>query len=222
MRRQPRASLVDRASASTLPVLSIGIASIAVLLWIAGFVTGNAPFTLLAALPDSAWQVWRYVTASVVYPAIGGGVVFTVLSIGIFVYLSWGAERQFGQRRYLTLFLVTGVGSAAISMLAGGYAFGLLGTIWGLTGAYLIMVWAHPASRNRLLITIGVWLLISLFLGGNILALIGGALSGVGAMLLLRRYDDAPSARPSTPYLLLAGALGVLILLAILRNSVLA
>jgi membrane associated rhomboid family serine protease len=223
MRRQPRrGSLLQRADASTLPVATIAIAAITLVLWILGFLTANAPFTFLAALPDVAWQVWRYATAAFAYPAVGAGVVFSVLSIAIFVFLSWGAERQFGRSRFLLLFFVTGIGAAAISLLAGGYAFGLIGAIWGLTGAYVIVVWQHVAVRNRLLITVAVWLLISLFLGGNILALIGGALSGIGAMLLLRRFDDRPSVRPSTPYLILAGGLAVLIVLAILRNTVLA
>lgn len=218
--RPPR-QVAERVSASTLPVVTIGVGAAALLLWIAGFVTGNAPFALLAALPDVAWQVWRYVTAAVAYPSIGPGAVFTVLSIGIFVYIGWSAEKQFGRRRFLALFLITGAGAAAISLVAGGLDYGLTGPIFGMAGAYLIMVWSNAAARNRLLISLAIWLIISLFLGGNILALIGGALSGIGATLLLRRYEDRTS-RPWTPYLIIAGVLAVLIVLAVLRNTVVA
>lgn len=220
-RRTRSSVLAGRVSASTYPVVTITVAAISVVLWIVSFVTANAPFFALAALPDFAIEVWRYVTASIAYPASGVGVVFTILSIGIFTYIGWNAEKQFGRTRFLVLLIVTGTGAAAISMLAGGAAYGLVGPIWGMAGAYLIVVWAHAPSRNRMLISIAVWLVISLFLGGNILALIGGTASGIGAMLLLRRYDDRGGAGRSA-YLILAGGLVALILLAILRNTVIA
>ena len=220
-RRTRSSVLAGRVGASTYPVVTITVAAIAVALWIIGFVTANAPFLALAALPESAIEVWRYVTASIAYPAFGAAVVFTVLSIGIFTYIGWSAEKQFGRTRFLVLLLVTGTGAAAISMLAGGWAAGLIGPIWGMAGAYLIVVWSHAPARNRMLIGIAVWLVISLFLGGNILALIGGTASGIGAMLLLRRYDDRGGAG-RTAYLILVGGLAVLILLAVLRNTVIA
>ncbi len=217
----PRSALVARVAASTRPVLTIGIAAIALVLWIAGFATANAPFLFLAALPDFAIEVWRFATTSFVYPSLGGpAVISTVLSLAIFVYIGWNVERRFSRSRFIGLFLVTGAGAAAISVLAGGAAWGLTGAIWGLVGALLISVWGEPAVRNRLLITFAIWFIISLFLSGNILALIGGALSGIGAALLFRRYDDRPRSRPSTPYLLMAAAIGAIIALAILRSAI--
>jgi membrane associated rhomboid family serine protease len=216
----PRSPLVARAAASTRPIVTIGIGAVALVLWLAGFATANAPFVFLAALPDVAAQVWRYVTAAFVYPSFGGpAVVSTVLGLVIFVYIGWNVERRFSRSRFIGLFLVTGAGAAAISLLAGGAAWGLTGPIWGLVGALLISVWGEPAVRNRLLITFAIWFVISLFLSGNILTLIGGALSGIGAALLFRRYDDRPRSRPSTPYLILAGVIAVIIVLAILRST---
>jgi membrane associated rhomboid family serine protease len=210
-------------SASTLPVLTIGIAGLAVLVWIAGFITANATFFALAALPEDAWQLWRYVTSAVAYPAGGGAaVVSTILSIGIFVYISWGAERQLGRRRFFELFLFASAAAAALSLLVGVPTFGLGGPIWGIAGAYVIAVWPHPASRNRLLISLAIWFVITLFLGGNIFAIIGGLAAGIGATLLFRRYDDRPRSRPSTPYLIVLGAIAVIAALAILRNTFLA
>jgi membrane associated rhomboid family serine protease len=223
MRRRPRTEdLASRVSASTYPVVTIGIAALAVVLWIAGFVTGDLPNRLLAASPEVAWQVWRYVTSPIAFPAVGGAVLFVVLSIAIFVYIGWSAERLLGRRRFFGLFLVTGAATAAFCMVAGSGASGLFGPIWGMAGAYLIMAWGQPAARNRILISIAVWLIISIFLSGSVLSIIGGTLSGVGAMLLLRRYEDRSGVKPSRPWLLLAGGVGVLIVLAILRNAVLA
>lgn len=220
MRRRTRqASIGERVEAGGYPVVTIAVAATALVLWLAGYVTANAPFTALAAMPDVAWQVWRYVTSAIAFPA-GSQVIFTVLGIGIFVYIGWGAERRFGRRRFIALFLVSTAAAAAVTVLAGGTAVGLSGAIWGLVGAYLIEVWQHPAARNQMLITIVIWLLVSIFLGGGVLSIIAGGLSGVGATLLLRRFADRPSVRPSTPYLLLAAGVAVLVVLAILRNAV--
>ncbi|CAN5229600.1 rhomboid family intramembrane serine protease [soil metagenome] len=202
------------------PLVTITTAALSVVLWIVGFATANLPFTGLAAAPQFAWQIWRYVTASIAYPSVGGvGILSVLLSVAIFVYIGWNAERQFGRTRYLGLLLVSGSGGAAIAVLAGGIAYGTTGVIWGIIGAYLISVWSYPAVRNRLLITTAIWFAISLFIGGNIPFMIGGAASGIGAFLLLRRYEDRPRAQPWVPYLMLAGAIAGIALLAILRSA---
>jgi membrane associated rhomboid family serine protease len=215
--RRARSSLGEALSATTLPVVTIATGAIALILWILGLFTGSLPFTWLAAFPDEAWQVWRYVTSGVAYPSFGPVVVFVILSIGIFTFIGWSAERQFGRRRYLELLIATTAGAAAITVLAGGVAYGLMGAIWGITGAYLIVIWPHTAARNRVLLSIAIWLLVSVFLGGNLLAIVGGTLSGVGAMLLFRRYDDRPS-QARRPHLIIAGALLALVALAVART----
>jgi membrane associated rhomboid family serine protease len=221
MRRTRSSGVAARVSNSSYPVATITIAAAALVLWIAGFVTANLPYTVLAALPEFAWQPWRYVTAAFAYFASGPGAIFTVLSIGIFVYISWNAEKQFGRSRYLGLFLVSGAGAAALSLLVGAGTSGLIGPIWGIAGAYIILVWPQPAARNQMLISLVIWFVITLVLGGNLLALIGGVGAGIGTMLLLRVYDDRPRSRPSTPYLLVAGGIAVIAVLAVLRNTVL-
>jgi len=218
MRRQ-RSSLGEAINATSYPVVTIATGAIALVLWVFGLFTDNLPFTWLAATPPEAWQLWRYVTSAVVYPAIGSYIVFLLLSLAIFVFIGWGAERQFGRRRYLELVLATTAGSAAITVLIGGVAYGLIGAIWGVTGAYLVVVWPHTQVRNRLLISVAIWLVISLFLGGNLIALIFGTLSGVGAMLLFRRYEDRPRT-PWTPHLIIAGVVVLIVVLAVVRNLV--
>jgi hypothetical protein len=216
--RGPRSSLTEAIGAAGYPAVTIATGAIALILWILGLFTGNLPFAWLAAYPDVAWQVWRYVTSAVAYPAFGQVAVFVILSIGIFTFIGWGAERQFGRRRFLEIIVMTTAGAAAISVLAGGAAYGLMGAIWGVTGAYLIVIWPHAAVRNRLLVSVAIWLLVSVFLGGNLLAIVGGTLSGVGAMLLFRRYDDRPS-REWRPHVIMAGAILVLVVLAVVRSA---
>jgi hypothetical protein len=218
MRRQSVAARVD---AATRPVITIGIGATALVLWILGFVTANGPSQLLNSSPAYALEVWRYVTTSLVYPAIGSQYVLsTLLGIAIFVWIGWGAERFFGWRRFGLLVLVSGIGAAAVAGIALGASYGLIGAVWGIFGGYVIAVWDQPQVRNRLLITMAIWLLFTLFFG-NIVAAVGGAATGIGATLLLRHYEGRSGSRPSTPYLILAGGLAALILLAILSGSIL-
>jgi membrane associated rhomboid family serine protease len=148
-------------------------------------------------------------------------VLSVLLGIAIFVWIGWGAERSFGWRRYSVVILVSGIAAAALCGIALGGAAGLIGPVWGIFGAYLITVWDQPTVRNRVLITMVVWFLVSLFFG-NIIAVIGGALGGIGTILLLRRYEGRTTGRSSTPYLILAAALAVLIALAILSSTIVA
>jgi membrane associated rhomboid family serine protease len=221
--RQARSSvLAARVDASARPVITIGVGIAALVLWLLGYFTANAPSNLLNSSPQYALQVWRYVTTSFVYPAVGGtGVLAVLLGIGIFVWIGWGAERFLGWRRYIVILLVAGTGAAALSGIALGGSLGLVGPVWGIFGAYLIVVWDQPTVRNRLLITMAIWFIFSLFFG-NIVAVIGGAASGIGATLLLRRYDGRTNTRPSTPYLLITAGLALLIFLAILSSTAIA
>jgi membrane associated rhomboid family serine protease len=223
MRRQSVAKRVDSA---TRPVITIGVAATALVLWIAGYfaaasaVPGGAIFDTLNARPQDALQIWRYATTSLSYPSIGSTYILSVLlGIAIFVWIGWGAERLLGWRRFAIVILVAGIAAAALCGIALGSSVGLIGPVWGLFGAYLIVVWDQPPVRNRLLIIMVFWFLFSLFFG-NIVAVIGGAAGGIGTVLLLRRFDDRPSVRPSTPYLLLAAGLAALIALAILSATV--
>ncbi|HEX7834159.1 MAG TPA: rhomboid family intramembrane serine protease, partial [Pseudolysinimonas sp.] len=196
MRRQTVAQRVDSA---TRPAITIGVAATALALWIAGFfasastVIGGGIFDVLNARPQDAVQIWRYATTSVSYPAFGGGtyIVSVLLGIAIFVWIGWSAERFLGWRRYATVLVVSGITAAALCGIALGSSIGLSGPVWGIFGAYLIVVWEQPVVRNRLLVTMALWFLVSLFFG-NIIAVIGGAAGGIGTILLLRRYENRP------------------------------
>ena len=97
----------------------------------------------------------------------------------------------------------------------------MIGPVWGIFGAYLIAVWDQPAVRNRLLITMVIWFVFSLFFG-NIVAVIGGAAGGIGDHPAAAPVRRPPEGATSTPYLLLAAGLAVLIALAILSATAVA
>ena len=209
---------------SSAPAATWGILVAVGLIWIAGFFTANLPFLALAALPDEAWQVWRYFTSAFVYPSIADArpIISLILSVLFFLLTAPGVERQLGRQRFLVLFLASSAFGAAAMVLAGAPGYGLGGALWGMLGAYLVIVWQHPPARTRFLIMMAIYLLISLLFGGYSLpAIIGGALAGVGASVLFRRYEDRPRSNPRTPYLLIAAGVGGIILIAILRVLVL-
>ncbi len=217
MRRQ---ALAERVDSATRPVITIGVAGTTLVLWLLGFFTGNAPSQFLNSSPTYATQIWRYVTTSLVYPAGGGAYVLAVLlGVAIFVWIGWGAERFLGWRRYAIVLVVSGTAAAALCGIVGASSLGLLGAVWGIFGAYLIVTWDQPMVRNRLLITMAIWFLFSLFFG-NIVAVIGGVAGGLATTFVVKRYDDRPRSRPSTPYLMLAGGLLLLIALAILASMI--
>lgn len=200
------------------PVASWAIIGTAVVLLVVGFVTSNLPFSLLAAFPETGIQVWRFVTAPVAYPALVSSIISILLSGLFFALVAPSVERTLGRRRFLVLAAVAAVVGSASMVLAGSVAYGLIGVLFGMFGAYLIFVWQYPPARIQALIVIGINLLFSLVLGGFTLPqIIGGLLAGAGATYLFQRSDDGRLA-PRTARLILGGATAGFVLLAILRS----
>ena len=116
-----------------------------------------------------------------------------------------------------------GAGAAGM-MLAGQVGYGLSGVLWGISGAYLDRRSGSTAqARNRSLLILGAYLVVRPAASASyaLPAVVGGILAGVGSMVLLRRFDDRPRSRPTTPYLIIAAGVVVLIVIAIIRVLVL-
>jgi hypothetical protein len=111
---------------------------------------------------------------------------------------------------------VAAVVSSAATVLAGAAAYGLVGPLFGLFGALLVLVWSDQRIRVQILVMIGLNLLFSLALGGGGLpSLIGGLLAGAGVTWAFRSAEDAPGRRP---WLIVGGATAVLVVLAVIRG----
>lgn len=205
---------------STTPVLSWAAVGIALVLWITGFVLGNLPFAFLAASPTVGTQVWRYATSWSVYPAgLDLSILSILLNVVFFLLIAPGVERFLGRAKFATVFLASAAVAASAMVLAGGVAYGLFGALFGLFGSYLILLWHDPAARMRALVILGINVLITLVLGATFLpAIVGGVIGGAGATFLLRLLEDRPGMRPSTRYLLVAGACAVFVALAVIRS----
>lgn len=204
----------------TTPVLSWGAAALAVLIWIPGFFT-SLPALWLAVLPGTAWQLWRFVTTSFVYPGGLGSVLGLLLGVAFLLLNGPMVERTLGRARYAALFLTSGAMGAAWMAIAGLPEYGLLTPLFGIMGCFLVLAWESPAARMQLLVTLVVLVVINLVLSPfQILAMIGAFGAGAGVMLVLRRYDDRPGGR-ARPYLIMAGGVLVFVAIAVVRQLVL-
>lgn len=192
------------------------VLAVTVVLWIVGWVTADLPARALVAEPGLAWQLWRFLTAPLVYPA-GFPFAISLLLSGLFFGLSGPQlERQLGRNRYLLVLGVSAVVSTAATLLAGQSAYGLTGPLFGLFGALLVLVWQDQRIRVQILVMIGFNLVLSLALGGGGLpALVGGLVAGAGTTYVLRIAEDRRGRRP---WLILGASTAALVVLAVLRG----
>jgi membrane associated rhomboid family serine protease len=190
--------------------------AVVVALWIVSLVTSNLPVELLAGFPQAALQLWRFVTASLVYPADFGGAVSLLHAVVFFGLSGPQLERQLGRNRFLAILGVAAVVSTAAEILAGQVAYGLVGPLFGLFGALLVLVWSDQRIRTQILVMIGFNLLLSLVLSGaGLPGLVGGLLAGAGTTYALRSAEDHPGRRP---WLIVGGSTALLVVLAVLRG----
>jgi membrane associated rhomboid family serine protease len=205
------------------PVLSRVLVGVVGVLWIAGFFLASLPFAVLALLPGSAIQLWRFLTSSLAYPSVLDlrVILVVVLNALFFLLTAPAVEARLGRRRFLWVFAVSTVLGGAAMVLAGGVAYGLIGPLFAMFGAYLIFSWAYPPARVQGLILVGLNLLFVLaFAPTSLPMIVGGLIAGAGTVFLFQRYDDRPTAQARIPYLISGGVALGFVLLALLRSYV--
>jgi hypothetical protein len=203
----------------TLPIVTWTIAVVTIGLWVLGFLTDNLPLALLSATVQHAEWIWSYVTSAFVYAAVPSVqyIALFVINIVFLLLIAPGMERGLSRGRFVSVFFAGTATASALSVLLGGGYQGLFAGLFALFGAYLISVWSSPPVRNQVLIVLGINLLFAL-LFGFLIAVLGGLAGGLGAGLLFRRADGQRGASPSAPYLLLFGAIAVLVIGAVVRG----
>jgi len=219
-RRQPgrvRSMLAGAGGSGGSPV-SQGVLVAYAALFLVGLLTDNLPFRWLAGVPGYGWQVWRFVTAPLSYPAAPNlSILFAALTAVFFWLTAPQLERMLGTWRFIGVLLAAAIVGTAGDMLSGQTAFGLTAPLFGLFAALLVEVWGDARLRTQILVITGINLLLALTMGGSGLpALVGGMIGGAGTMHLLRIGPDR-GWRPRTPVLIVAGVCAVLIVLATVR-----
>nr|WP_284298590.1 rhomboid family intramembrane serine protease [Homoserinibacter gongjuensis] len=151
------------------PPLSWIFAGALVVLWILGLFTSNLPFLLLAADPAVAWQLWRYVTAPFATPAQFS--IFSVLGIAISLFfwllIAPTAERTLGRARFLLVFTTAAAVGSAAMVIAGAYGFGFSAALFGVFGAYAVLVWSYPPARMQIIGVLVINLIINIYVGAG-------------------------------------------------------
>jgi membrane associated rhomboid family serine protease len=200
----------------------------AIVLWLIGSFS-DLPARWLAAvssasayspLPLPELQVWRYLTAPLVYSAGQFSLqsaVFFALSAVFFWFTAPQLERMLGTRTFLIVVAVASVVGNAAMVISVGAGLGLSTIVFGCFAALLVVVWHEPQMRTQILIMIGVNLLLSLVLGGGgIAGLVGGMVGGAGALYLLRSAPDR-GWKERTPLLIIAAVCVGMVAVATLR-----
>jgi membrane associated rhomboid family serine protease len=203
----------------------------AIVLWVIGSFS-TVPIQWLSAmssslgfspLPFPELQVWRYLTAPLVYS--GGqfslqSAIFFALSAVFFWFSAPQLERLLGVRTFLLVAGTASVVGNAAMVLTTGLGLGLSSVLFGCFAALLVAVWGEPQLRTQILVMLGINLLLSLVLGGGGLAgLVGGMLGGGGALWLLRTGPDR-GWKARTPLLIIGAVCVGMILIAGFRALV--
>jgi len=202
---------------STTPVVSWTILGVVVGLWIVGFVlpAAVAPSTLFMALAERPFEIWRYFTAPFGYPSSLQLVLNILLASVFFALIAPAVESTFGRQRFLIVFFAgAALGSSAMIVAGGAFAFGLTGALFGLFGAYIVRIWSNPQARVQVLIMVGINLIFGI-VTGHLPQIVGGLIAGAGAAVAMDRYEGAHA---RTGHLLIGSVVAGFILLAIVRS----
>lgn len=163
---------------------------------------------LTAPVLVDAGQWWRVVTSAFTH----AGVVHLALNMLALLLFGSELERTIGKARYLTVYLVSALGGAAALQLFGEYLGGVVGAsgaIYGLLGAFGVVLVKQKQDLRGLLTLLAINLVISFLPGVSLLGHLGGLVAGAAtaAVLLWARRRTA---------LAVAGVAAVVVVLLVL------
>jgi membrane associated rhomboid family serine protease len=184
------------------PNVTLAIIGANVAFYLYGLVTGLSRWQVTYGLfpPLSGQEPWRWVTSGFVHA--------NLLHIGLnmFVLYQLGSqlEQVMGRLRYGILYGVSLLGgSAAIQLIAPTVSLhlGASGAIFGLFGAYGLLLYKLKLPWQSMAATAGIWLVAGFFLPnisweGHLGGLVVGTLT-MGAMMML--VGQSPFSRNTAP-----------------------
>jgi membrane associated rhomboid family serine protease len=155
----------------------------------------NELFQQLAQVPFlvDAGDWWRPFTAAFLHY----GIVHLALNMLSLLVFGSELERQLGRARYLTVYLVSVIGGAAAIQLFGnpfGQVAGASTAIYGLMGAFVVVLVQQRQDLRGLLTLLGINLVISFLPGVSLIGHLGGLVGGAATTAVLvaaRRHRAA-------------------------------
>jgi membrane associated rhomboid family serine protease len=127
---------------------------------------------------------WRVVTSAFTHASV------VHLALNMLALLLFGSEleRMMGKGRYLTVYLVSALGGAAALQLFGAYLGGVVGAsgaIYGLLGAFGVVLVRQKQDLRGLLTLLAINLVISFLPGVSLLGHLGGLVAGAATAAVL-------------------------------------
>ncbi len=171
------------------PYVTLGIIAAAVGFYLYGMATGFSQWQITYGLwpAASAQEPWRWITSAFVH----GGLFH--IGINMFVLYQVGSQLEpvMGRVRFAILYGVSLVGgSVAIQLLAAPNSLhlGASGAIFGLFGAYGLLLYKLKLPWQSMAATAGIWLAAGFFLAGiSWQGHVGGLVFGTLTMVVLLR-----------------------------------
>ncbi|MCM6761310.1 rhomboid family intramembrane serine protease [Rathayibacter sp. ZW T2_19] len=203
------------------PTVTYAIIALCVFLWILEIlpVVGNLVIGGLAYVPaytlpgfGAGFEPWRMLTSVFLHSTSVFFVIPFHLALNMYTLWIFGMalERMLGRGRYLALFLLSGfAGSVGVLLLAGPLTtvIGASGAIFGLMGAYLVILRHLGGQASQLLVLVGLNLVIGFLPGMNVAwqAHVGGLVAGALIGLVFTKTRQRAQRRTQN---LLVGLIG--------------
>ncbi len=211
-RQRPFAVRTGRAirSGSGMPVVTYTLIALCVVIYAAQLVSGGAVTEALLYYPPlTAIQPWTLVTAIFIH----GSPLHLLSNMFSLFILGRILEPVIGWRRYLALFLVSGLGgSVAVLLVAPGIAvLGASGAIFGMLAALFIILRRMGQNTTQIVVLIALNLALGFLFPGMVAwqAHVGGLI--VGGLIALV-YARTANVRQRRVQVMLVGAIVVVLL----------
>lgn len=197
---------------SSTPLVTYSLIAVCVVVYIAQMFSQEVTGALLYAPFLTEYQPWRMITAMFAHsPGSLLHIVFNMFSLFI---LGPPLEAALGRWRYLTLYMLSGLGgSVAVLLLSPTSAvLGASGAIFGLLGAFFIIQRSLGGRNTQIIIVIAINLVIGLVIP-NIAwqAHVGGLIVGAIVAFVLMK-TRSPRKQNQQLVLLLSVLAGLIVL----------
>jgi membrane associated rhomboid family serine protease len=182
---------VRRSTRSDGPVVTYSLIALCALVFVAQYLSGGpsggtVTQDFLYFPPWTEFEPWRMVTSLFLH----GSILHIALNMYSLLLFGQILERALGRWRYLTLYLLSGVGgSVGVLLIAPGIAvLGASGAIFGLLGAFFVIQRHLGANSVQLMVVIGLNLVAGFIIPGIAWqAHVGGLVVGALVAWILTR-----------------------------------